>query len=383
MKFGIFLAPFHAVGQNPTLAMERDLELLEHLDRLGFDEAWIGEHHSGGVELIASPEVFIAAAAARTKHLRLGSGVNSLPYHQPLMLADRFVLLDHLTRGRAMLGCGPGQLTSDALMMGIPPDEQRPRMEEALDAIVRLLRGEIVSAKTDWFELTEARLQLRPYSTDGIEMAVAASISPAGPRAAGKYGLGLLSIGATTEMGFDILGAHWDVMEERAAEFSQTADRDRWRLVGPMHLSDTKEQARADVAFGILEFARYFRHILPASPVGDADDIPGILDFCDRSGFAIIGIPDDAVRQIQRLVDQSGGFGTFLVFGHEWADREQTLRSYELFAREVMPHFQGQLEPVQASYDWIVGSDGRFVTAANNAIGKAIEDHAKEQAEKG
>ena len=380
MRFGVFLAPFHAVGQNPTLALERDLDLLVHLDRLGFDEAWIGEHHSGGVETIASPEVFIATAAERTRHLRLGSGVNSLPYHHPLLLADRFVLLDHLTRGRAMLGCGPGQLTSDAHMLGIPPETQRARMDEALDVIVRLLRGETVTAKTEWFEINDARLQLAPYSQDGIELAVAASISPTGPRAAGKHGLGLISIGATTEMGFDILAAHWDVMEERAAEFGQPADRSRWRLVGPMHLAETKEQAQRDVEFGILDFARYFRHVLPASPVGDGDDVETILQDCDNSGFAIIGTPDDAIRQIERLVDQSGGFGTFLIFGHEWADPAATRHSYELFARHVMPHFQGQLNPVQSSYDWLVGSEGRFVAAASGAIDKAIQDHAAERA---
>ncbi len=380
MRFGIFLAPFHDTGQNPTVALERDLDLLVHLDRLGFDEAWVGEHHSGGFELIASPEVFLAVAAERTRHLRLGTGVNSLPYHHPLLLADRMVLLDHLTRGRVMLGCGPGQLTSDASMLGIPPNEQRPRMDEALDAIVRLLRGEIVSATTDWFTLDDARLQLAPYSPDGLELAVAATLSPAGPRAAGRYGLGLLSVGATTEIGFDVLAAHWDVMESRAAEFGQAADRRKWRLVGPMHLATTKEQARRDVEYGIVPFARYFRHVLPTSPVGDADDLQGILDHCDRSGFAVIGTPDDAIAQIERLEAQSGGFGTFLVFGHEWADPAATRQSFELFARYVMPRFQGQLDRVQASYDWVAGSGGRFVDAASGAISKAIEDHAAEQA---
>ena len=168
LKFGIFLAPFHPVGQNPTLALERDLDLIEHLDRVGFHEVWIGEHHSGGYEIISSPEVFIAAAAARTKYIRLGSGVNSLPYHNPLMLADRFVLLDHLTRGRAMLGCGPGQLTSDAHMPGIPANEQRPRMDEALDVIMALFRGETATRQTDWFTLQDARLQLAPYSKAAI-----------------------------------------------------------------------------------------------------------------------------------------------------------------------------------------------------------------------
>src|SRR5438270_5134574 len=165
LRFGIFLAPFHPVGQNPTLALQRDLELIQRLDQLGYHEAWVGEHHSAGYEIIASPEVFIAMAAERTRHIRLGTGVSSLPYHQPLMLADRMVLLDHLTRGRVMLGAGPGSLPSDAWMMGIEPAVQRDRMEEALEAILALLRDEKpIDRSTDWFTLRDARLQLRPYS---------------------------------------------------------------------------------------------------------------------------------------------------------------------------------------------------------------------------
>src|SRR3954453_11423812 len=110
MQFGIFMAPFHPTGQNPTFALERDLDLVVHLDKLGYDEAWIGEHHSAGYEIIASPELFIAAAAERTQRIRLGTGVISLPYHNPLMVADRIIQLDHMTRGRAMFGVGPGLL---------------------------------------------------------------------------------------------------------------------------------------------------------------------------------------------------------------------------------------------------------------------------------
>ena len=112
MRFGIFIAPFHPLGENPHLALRRDLELVEWLDQLGYDEAWIGEHHSAGYEIIASPELFIAAAAERTRHIRLGTGVSSLPYHHPLMLADRIIQLDHMTRGRVMFGVGPGALPS-------------------------------------------------------------------------------------------------------------------------------------------------------------------------------------------------------------------------------------------------------------------------------
>ena len=188
LRFGIFLPPMHKVGVDPTLALHRDLELMEWLDHHGYHEAWIGEHHSAGSELIASPEVFIAAAAQRTSHIKLGTGVNSLPYHHPLILADRIVMLDHLTRGRMMFGAGPGQLTSDAAMLGIDPNLQRPRMEESFDVIMRLFAGETVTKHTDWFTCEEAVLQMRPYSD--FDVAVASSMSPSGSKLAGRYGTG-------------------------------------------------------------------------------------------------------------------------------------------------------------------------------------------------
>ena len=384
LKFGIFLAPFHPVGQNPTLALERDLQLIEHLDALGFDEAWFGEHHSAGYEIIASPEVFIAAAAQRTKHIRLGTGVSSLPYHHPFMLADRLVLLDHLTRGRLMIGVGPGALPSDAFMMGIDPAKQRDMMEEGLEAILLLLEGKApVTMETEWFKLVQARLQMRPFQRPYPEVAVAAQISPAGPRAAGKFGCGLLSIGATSAAGgFDILGSHWEVMDERAAEFGTTVDRAKWRLVGPMHIADTKEQAIADVAFGLEEWVDYFQRVaaLPIAP--DTTNFDSLVDALIASGFAVIGTVDDAVAQIERLRVQSGGFGTFLLMGHEWADTAATRHSYELFARYVAPQFQDSSRTLTASRDWAAENRPEFIGAAGNAVMSAIVKHHEEKANK-
>ena len=381
MRFGIFMAPFHPVGQNPTLALERDLELIQHLDALGFHEAWVGEHHSAGYEIIASPEVFIAVAAERTKHIKLGTGVSSLPYHHPLMLADRMVLLDHLTRGRTMLGVGPGQLTSDAHMLGIPADRQRPRMEQTLDAMMALLRGETVTMETEGFVLRDARLQLRPYSDPCFDITVAASFSPTGARAAGKHGIGLLSIAATVKQGMDLLGHHWNMWEEIALENGHVADRSKWRLVGPMPLAETREQAEKDVEYGIAQFSRYFTHILPAGPV-QGDTPREIIENNKQSGFAVIGTPEDAIVKLDELVESSGGFGSFLFFGNEWAAPAATKRSYELFAQYVMPRYTGQLDPPAASCDWVTGSGGEFVNRAAHAIGKAIEDHAAERAAK-
>ena len=158
LRFGLFHAPFHSKRLDPTYALERDLVLTELLDRLGFAEIWYGEHHSGGMEMIAAPELMVAAAAQRTKYIRLGTGVKSLPYHHPFMLAETMAQLDHMTRGRAIFGVGPGALPSDAVMIGLPVTELRRRMEESLDAIIELFKGETVTRRTGWFELHNARL---------------------------------------------------------------------------------------------------------------------------------------------------------------------------------------------------------------------------------
>lgn len=348
LRFGVFLAPFHSPTQDPTRALHRDLELLERLDDLGFEEAWIGEHHSGGWEIIADPTVFIAAAAERTRHIRFGTGVSSLPYHHPLLLADRIVLLDHLTRGRVLFGVGPGQLTSDARMLGIEPNEQRRMMEESLEVIMALFRGETVNRSTDWFRIVDGVLQLRPYTFPHPEVCVAATFSPAGPRAAARHGAGLLSVAATQEGGFDALGTHWGVMEEESKVHGTTPDRRAWRLTGPMHVAETEDEAIREVRYGYERVFDYLSHVIPVPP-----DEPGPIEerirAANRLGRTCIGTPEMARAQIQRLLDQSGGFGAYLFMAGDFAAPDATLRSYELFAREVAPHFRHQLAAPQAA----------------------------------
>ena len=381
LRFGIFMAPFHPVGQNPTLALQRDLDLIVHLDRLGIHEAWIGEHHSAGYEIIASPELFMATAAERTRQIRLGTGVVSLPYHHPFMVAQRIVLLDHLTRGRVMLGVGPGALPSDAFMLGIDPAVQRDRMEESLEVILELLRSdEPVSRASEWFTLADARLHLKPYTQPHPEVAVAAMISPSGPRAAGKYGCSLLSIGATQRAGIDLLGQSWQVMEERCAEFGNDADRKAWRLVSQVHIAETKEQAYRDVEYGLEAYIDYFRRVaaLPMVPEG-TDEHPA--DLLNQTGAGVIGTPDDLIAFIEHLVEQSGGgFGTFLVQAHEWADPVATHRSYELIAQHVMPRFDGSADRPEASRDWVAANRPEYMGAAGGAIMAAIQKHQEEKA---
>jgi limonene 1,2-monooxygenase len=268
-------------------------------------------------------------------------------------------------------------------MMGIEVARQRDMMEESLEAILALLRSdEPVTREAGWFTLRNARLQLRPYTKPHFEVAVAAQVSPAGPRAAGRFGCGMLSIGATSAGGFDILGHHWQTVEERATEFGTTADRGSWRLVGPMHIAETREQAVADVAFGLEQWVDYFQRVA-ALPLAPATDNHGdLVEALNASGFAVIGTPDDAVAQVRRLAEQSGGYGTYLLMAHEWADRPQTLRSYELFSRYVMPEVTGHAATLTASRDWAAENRPEFIGAAGSAVMLAIQQHAAERAAK-
>ncbi len=386
LRFGVFFAPFHPVGQNPTLALEYDLERTVALDALGFDEVWFGEHHSGGYEIIASPEIFIAAAAERTKHIRLGTGVTSLPYHHPWLVADRWVLLDHMTRGRVIFGAGPGALPTDAYIMGIDPVEQRRMMEEALDAILALFRSdEPVDRQTDWFTMREARLQVRPYTDPHPEVAVAAMVTPSGPRLAGREGVSLLSLSMSVAEGFAAIGQAWGVVEEQAQRHERPApDRRTWRVLGAMHLAETREQAIDDCTHGLAEFANYFgggAGFVPlAADVGGATGPRAVAEAYAKSGQAVVGTPDDAIAYIERLLDQSGGFGTFLLLGHDWAPPDRTLASYRLFAREVMPHFQGRLAAPRTSHEWATGKRNEIFGRAGQAMLNAITAHVDEKA---
>jgi len=293
------------------------------------------------------------------------------------MLADRINQLDHMTRGRVMFGVGPGALSSDAYMMGIPIAKQRDRMDEALAVLVKLLRGEEVTHKSDWFELNGARLQMMPYSRPSVEIAVASQVSPTGARAAGTHGLGLLSLGATSNAGFNALQSNWAIAEQMAADSGTTVDRAAWRLVGPMHIAETKDKAIEQIRFGLEKWIFYFREVanLPMVPETTGDPVEAFL----ATGMAVVGTPDDAKVRIQQLVDQSGGFGAYLFMAHNWADFHNTKRSYELFARYVIPEFQDLDVNRQASMDWVRANRKDFTGQAQMAVVDRIRQHAEEK----
>jgi len=374
LGFGGFLAPHHPIGEHPTLQFRRDLDLAEHLDRLGFDEFWCGEHHSTGWETIASPELFLAAAGERTHRIRLGTGVVSLPYHHPFNVAQRIVQLDHMTRGRVIFGTGPGALPSDAYMLGIDPMVQRDRQDEAIGVIRRLLRGEDrFSHESDWFTLKDARLQLLPLQED-LPIAVASMVSPSGMTLAGKYGCGVLSIGSMSTAGLQALPTQWRFAEESAAKHGQVVNRRDWRIVMSWHIAETREKAREQAKHGLFRWHNEYTVGTLMRPGAEPFETPeaGVEQMAEVGGASVIGTPDDLVAAIRRMVEISGGFGTVIGFAHDWANREDTFRSWELVARYVIPEVNGLLAAYRASRQHVIEHRDVFDRAGQAVMSKIM-----------
>jgi len=376
MKFGAFIPPIQNPAQNPTLALERVLEMVEWADRIGFDEAWFGEHHNGGWELISCPELFIAAAAGRTKHIKLATGVTTLPYHHPFLVAERMVMLDHLTRGRVIFGVGPGSLSWDAHIFGLDYSQNRRKLAEGLDAIMQLLTSDKpITIETDWFKIRDAQLQLKPYTYPHFEVTTAGTASPSGPRQAGKHGISLLTIAASSPAGFEALRNTWEIVETEAKAHGKTVDRSNWRLVSFYHIADTEEQARKDVRYGLPHVLRYLSTTTPlAKGLTDITNIDKSIDELNASGLMVIGTADRLIEHLKAFQKQTGGFGGFLGFGTDIADRAETLRSLELVMRDVAPVFQGQTQRLQNNFTHVqqLGSD--WSEQVEKAQAKAQQD---------
>ena len=378
LNFGAFLAPHHPVGENPLLQFRRDLDLVERLDQLGYDEFWCGEHHSSGWEMIGSPEMFLAAAGERSKRIKLATGVVSLPYHHPFNVAQRMVQLDWMTGGRAIFGTGPGALASDAHTLGIDPMVQRDRQDEAIDVIRRLFRGERVTAKSDWFTLQDAQLQLLPLQEE-MPFAVASQISPSGMTLAGKHGIGVISIGSMSSEGLSALPTQWNFAEIAAAKHGTTVDRKEWRVLLSWHIAETREKARAEAREGLMRHHnQYIVGTLQrpgAKPFTDPDEAVDKTAFSAEAA-ATIGTPDDLVARIKSVLEVSGGFGTVVGFVHDWANPENTMRSWDMVARYVVPEINGYLAGLRQSQQFVATNRGVFDRAKEAIMAKITENEA-------
>lgn len=379
MRFGAFMAPFHArPGENPTLGLHRDLEIAKHLDRLGYDEIWFGEHHSGGAELITSPETFCAWVAGQTERIKIGAGVVSLPYHNPLWVADRAILLDHLTRGRFMLGIGPGALATDADMIGLDPGELRNYLQEDFPILMRLLRtNDLISVDTGRYRLVDARVQMDPYSD--FDIAVTSIFTPSGPMLAGRFGVGLLQLSGVTPESLAVLPKHWQVMEDQAVKYQTQIKPQDWRVVSIMHIAETKDQAIDEVRYGLDHYFEYFQDVVQQERYNAAGrTFDKRIEWALETGNAIVGTPAEAIAKLHEMNDAAGGrVGAFLHWATDWASPDDTMKSYSLFAQQVMPEFQGSLDRLQSSRNWMMRNSEELMSQMTAGATRFAQKHGE------
>jgi limonene 1,2-monooxygenase len=212
-----------------------------------------------------------------------------------------------------------------------------------------------------------------------MPIAVAAAQSPSGMVLAGKHGAGVLSVSVIRDPGTaPNLKKFWSIAEETAAEHGQTVRREEWRLVVHVHLAESRKEAIAQARVRAGHYQQeYFEKTLGLFPVSPSAD--NIIDTMVERGAWCVGTPDDLIAHIERLDEESGGFGGFLVQATEWATREQVLHSYELLARYVKPHFQGSLANLRTSAAWTADRQEEIINLRTRAIDKARQDYAAHQ----
>lgn len=373
LRAGMFLAPFHPLDESPTLSFERDLELAEFADRIGFAEFWYGEHHSGAYENSPSPELMIAAAAQRTKRIKLGTGVVSLPYHNPLMTANRIAQLDHLTFGRLIFGAGPGLLVSDAYMLGIDARESRDKLDQGLSVISRLLQGEWITERYEgWYDLHDAHTQVLPLNPE-LEMCVASTFSPNGGALAAKYGAGMLCLASTIHGGYDALTNNWKIACEASAKFGRTMSPASIRCATDIHIAETRDKAMDQAREGYLKWRLYIEN--QSSHLPDSPAHFSLEELIERNEV-VVGTPDDAIAQIHRLEVKVPDFGCVLMLDKNWTSTEDKKRSMEMMARYVLPAINGDNRNRQKSFDWARENRNGFIDVIKSATQRAFDKHA-------
>ncbi|WP_342431575.1 LLM class flavin-dependent oxidoreductase [Neobacillus sp. FSL H8-0543] len=342
LKTGVFFMPEHQPDANPTEALMRDVDQIVLAEELGYDEAWVGEHHSGGREIVPSAEIMLAYVAAVTNKIKLGTGVVSLPYHHPFQVAERAAFLDHLTKGRLILGIGAGGLPGDMELFDIKPEDTRPMMGESLEMILKVFNSNgPVSHKGKYWEMNDVELNVKPYQTPHPPMAIAGLATLNSFTIAAEKGLIPLSVMFSP---VHILKQHGEVLDRVAKENGRPSPRPDWRITRVVYVAETTEQAWADIRKGAEETYYDYLFGIGLRPLAKVDpDMPDedvTLEYMAETGPWIIGDPDECVRKINKLREEIGDFGTLLITQYDWTTPEKWKKSLELFAKYVKPRIQ-------------------------------------------
>ncbi len=353
MKLGVFMMPVHPPEKDRTLCFAEDLDLVILADKLGYTEAWIGQHYSVAWEPIPSNDVFIANAIAHTKNITFGTGVSIVQYHHPVNMACRLAMLDHLSRGRIYCGFGQSGIPTDLSLFDLPSDPKKLGLMtmEGLDLVLKLWQTEApFDFQGDFWRIRINETNpdigkgviLKPYQKPHppIAMSVMKSKSLAA-RTAGQRGYMPLS---TNLVPSETAAQHWETYCEGAAEAGQPEpSRDIWRVCRNIFVGETNEEAM-DYALNSA-FSGSFDYLIKLIGRGRLDGLKGNREMSDDEmtpeyavkNLAIVGDVDECIRQLQDLWEVTGGFGTLLMIAHDWDDKAKWTRSMALLKNEVVP----------------------------------------------
>ena len=354
MEVGYFLMPLHPPGSDQTKTLHDDLDQIVTLDKLGYKEAWIGEHFTATWENIPAPDLFIAMALGLTKDIVLGTGVTCMPNHDPFMIAHRIAQLDHMARGRFHWGVGSGGFPGDFEVFGFDPKtgEHRGYTRDAIDLVLKLWDDPEPGLYENqrWkFTVPEPvddigqRFHLKPYQKPHPPIAVA-GVSPKSDTLvlAGERGWIPMSINLVPT---STLKTHWDAVEDGARKAGRTPDRSTWRIAREVYVAETNEEARKEALEGALarDYRDYFLRLLPS--VNMLDLMKAYPDMADSEvtpeylvdEIWVVGGPDEVAEKLRQLHAGVGGFGVLLAMAHEWEPRDRWVRSMTLLVEEVMP----------------------------------------------
>ena len=353
LKLGFFIQPVHPPSRSYADVLREDREAVMLADRLGYCEAFIGEHLVDAAETITSSLAFIASMADACPSITFGTGVLPLANYHPAMTAAQVAMVDHLVQGRLVLGVGPG-VAGDAEAMGDLGSDRRRKTQEALDHMCRIWREAApYRIEGEFYRTTTERsldpaigvgVAIRPLQRPHPPIAIT-SIRPdaGGPHAAGARGWTGIS---ATYVGAYVVRAQVQSYVEGRRSAGLSADPSGWRVARSIFVADDAATAHRYAHREDGAYAFYFNVMKSKlSKAGTLDvmrDFPGQPDSelsirrC-LERLVIAGTPDSVAHRILELREEVGAFGTLLYTGHDWADPALARRSMELAANEVLP----------------------------------------------
>lgn len=356
MKLGAFTMPSHPPERPLMDGYRWDLEQLVTLDRLGFHEAWIGEHFTARWEPNPAPDLLIAQALTKTERIKLCPGAHLLPYHHPIELAHRVAFLDHLAQGRYMLGVGISALASDLALYDVDAaaGQNRRMALESLEIMLRIWQGEPFSFDGEFWNVRPPQgifdslgLHLKPFQKPHPPIGIA-GLSPGSEtlKLAGERGFLPLSIALNPAH----TASHWTSVEAGAARSGRTPDRSQWRIAREVYLAPTDELAKKRVREGAMGRA-WREYLLPfyvangmgpqflVDPSHSQEKLD--VDYLIEHSW-LVGSPQTVADKLGKLVRTTGGFGCLLTVLYDFStEQAEWNESLALLVDEVMPNFQG------------------------------------------